>query len=226
VIVDFTNVPVDTEIILINVGPDEPFKGFNPNGTLADGEGGELDPADPASTGQVMRFRVKGATSADLTTPPMQLNLPAAGGLGAPASTRDVTLNEEVYEPADIPSAALLGTADGPLLWMDPITENPGVGDIETWKIHNFTEDAHPIHVHQVMFRVLGRGPGGNSPVEPWETGWKDTVIAYPGEVTRIKAKYDLPGFYVWHCHIVEHEDNEMMRPYHVGPIPPDAPAG
>ena len=53
----------------------------------------------------------------------------------------------------------------------------------------------------------------------------KDTVIAYPGEVTRIRMLFDLPGFYVWHCHIVEHEDNEMMRPYAVGPIDPLAPA-
>jgi FtsP/CotA-like multicopper oxidase with cupredoxin domain len=60
---------------------------------------------------------------------------------------------------------------------------------------------------------------------EAWETGEKDTVIVYPGEVARVKAKYDIPGFFVWHCHIVEHEDNEMMRPYHVGPIPPGAPA-
>ena len=75
-------------------------------------------------------------------------------------------------------------------------------------------------------FKVLGRGANGSQPPEPCETGSKDTVIAYPGEIARIKATYDLPGFYVWHCHIVEHEDNEMMRPYHVGPISPDAPAG
>ena len=42
-------------------------------------------------------------------------------------------------------------------------------------------------------------------------------MIAYPGEITRVKALFDLPGRYVWHCHIVEHEDNEMMRPYAVG---------
>jgi spore coat protein A len=66
---------------------------------------------------------------------------------------------------------------------------------------------------------------GSNDPL-PWETGFKDTVISYPGEVTRVKMRFDYPGFYVWHCHIVEHEDNEMMRPYHVGPIPPNAPAG
>lgn len=66
---------------------------------------------------------------------------------------------------------------------------------------------------------------GSNGPL-PWERGFKDTVIAYPKEVTRVKARFDYPGFFVWHCHIVEHEDNEMMRPYHVGPIPEDAPIG
>jgi bilirubin oxidase len=88
------------------------------------------------------------------------------------------------------------------------------------WEIHNFTEDAHPIHVHLVMFQVLNREneDGQVRPPEAWETGWKDTVIAYPDEITRIKAKFDLEGLYVWHCHIVEHEDNEMMRPYRVGP--------
>ncbi|KKK67211.1 hypothetical protein LCGC14_2956330, partial [marine sediment metagenome] len=123
------------------------------------------------------------------------------------------------------PTAAFLGTVSPSetgesLSWSDPITENPGVGDTEEWEIHNFTADAHPIHVHQVMFRVLGRGTDGTQSPEDWESGWKDTVIAYPEEITRIKAKFDIPGFFVWHCHIVEHEDNEMMRPFHVGPIP------
>jgi len=53
--------------------------------------------------------------------------------------------------------------------------------------------------------------------VQPWEIGWKDTVIAYPGEVTDVTATFDIDGLYVWHCHIVEHEDNEMMVPYCVG---------
>jgi FtsP/CotA-like multicopper oxidase with cupredoxin domain len=130
------------------------------------------------------------------------------------------------------PTSALLGTLnpDGsgnPLLWSDLITENPVIGDTETWEMHNFTEDAHPIHIHQVKFEVVNRQDidGAVRNPESWETGFKDTVIAYPGEITRVKARYDLPGFYVWHCHIVEHEDNEMMRPFHVGPIPPDAPA-
>jgi FtsP/CotA-like multicopper oxidase with cupredoxin domain len=49
-------------------------------------------------------------------------------------------------------------------------------------------------------------------------------VIAYPGEVTRIKARFGVPGQFVWHCHIVEHEDNEMMRPYRIGPEQPGQP--
>jgi FtsP/CotA-like multicopper oxidase with cupredoxin domain len=200
-----------------------------------------------------MQFRVKAATTADPTTPPLDLTLPAAPPLGPATVTRQVSLNEEESKTVRVvtdgdgnvvlacddpdaaafgPTAAKLGTLnpDGtgnPLMWMDPITENPALGATETWEIHNFTVDAHPIHIHEVRFEVVNREDGGGNVRGPeaWETGYKDTVIAYPGEITRVKALYDLPGFYVWHCHIVEHEDDEMMRPYHVGPIPPDAPA-
>jgi FtsP/CotA-like multicopper oxidase with cupredoxin domain len=243
VIMDFTNVPVGTEIILQNLGPDEPFGGGVP--------GVDFDPADPSTTGQVMQLRVKGATSGETTTPPMDLDLPAAAQLGPADVTRAVSLNEEESRTVQVkededgnivlacdpsgeeefgPTAALLGTLDEdgegqPLLWSDLITETPALGATETWEMHNFTEDAHPVHIHQVKFEVVNREADGivRGP-EPWESGFKDTVIAYPGEITRVKARYDLPGFYVWHCHIVEHEDNEMMRPLHVGPIPPDAP--
>ncbi len=52
------------------------------------------------------------------------------------------------------------------------------------------------------------------------EKGWKDTFIVPPGYVGRVVAKFDRPGRYVWHCHILSHEDHEMMRPYHVGALP------
>jgi FtsP/CotA-like multicopper oxidase with cupredoxin domain len=97
------------------------------------------------------------------------------------------------------------------------------VGATEVWEIYNFTEDAHPIHVHEVRFEVVDREPIDGSPArprEPWETAFKDTVIAYPDEITRIKARFGVGGRFVWHCHIVEHEDNEMMRPYFIGPMP------
>ena len=59
---------------------------------------------------------------------------------------------------------------------------------------------------------------GTARPPESWETGAKDTVIAYPDEITRVKVRFDHPGLFVWHCHILEHEDNEMMRPLRVEP--------
>jgi spore coat protein A len=52
------------------------------------------------------------------------------------------------------------------------------------------------------------------------EKGWKDTAVMLPGEVTRVIAKFDRKGRYVWHCHILSHEDHEMMRPFYVGTMP------
>jgi spore coat protein A len=62
------------------------------------------------------------------------------------------------------------------------------------------------------------------SPKSPqaFEAGWKDTAVMYPGEVTRIIARFDRPGRYVYHCHILSHEDHEMMRAYHIGPWSPE----
>ena len=132
---------------------------------------------------------------------------------------------------------------DGALTWFQPITENPGVGATEIWEIYNATGDAHPIHVHLVHFEVINRegftadsieqptqqhngtqGVGfklenivtlGNvrNP-DPAEQTRRDMVMALPDEVTRIKMTFDKPGRYVWHCHILSHEDHEMMRPY------------
>jgi spore coat protein A, manganese oxidase len=77
-----------------------------------------------------------------------------------------------------------------------------------------FDEEGHT-NIHPVG---EPRGPGA------WESGFKDTVIAYPGEVTRLRLKFDSEGQFVWHCHIVEHEDNEKMRPYRIGPVQPGQP--
>jgi len=66
------------------------------------------------------------------------------------------------------------------------------------------------------MGRTLldGVTPSPNGNLQPWESGYKDTVLTYPGEITTVRSRFDIEGLYVWHCHIVEHEDNEMMRPY------------
>ena len=115
---------------------------------------------------------------------------------------------------------------------MDANTEMIKLNDTETWEIYNFTGDAHPIHLHLVAFQVINRqefildddsmteakGKLGKTITQPesWESGYKDTVIAYPGQVIRIRAKFDMTGRYMWHCHILDHEDNEMMREFEV----------
>ncbi len=241
-IVDFSNVPI-RNYVLRNVGPDEPFGGGVP--------GVDFPMADPATTGRILQFRVVPAVAADPTTPPQFLQLPAITPLPAPTVTRPLALLEEASPFfADAPAEALLGTVVGDpnsatpgiwtkRFWMDEVTENPAVGTTELWELYNATADAHPMHIHEIAFQVVNRQdisvdedaqtvqvvPGSTpTPPEPWETGFKDTVIAYPGQVTRVRAQFSTPGQFVWHCHIVEHEDNEMMRPYRIGPVQPGQP--
>src|SRR4030095_2136681 len=154
---------------------------------------------------------------------------------------------EKAPTATDGPAEAQLGVVndDGtlsPKEWAAPISENPKVNTTEVWEYYNATADAHPMHIHEVAFQVVNRQGlaldaegevlqpiqlvGDPTPPEAWENGWKDTVIAYPGQVTRLRLRFTNAGQFVWHCHIVEHEDNEMMRPYRIGPEQPGQPAG
>ncbi len=234
-IVDFTDVPAGTSFELLNFGPDDPF-----GGGIA---GTDFESADPATTGKVMQFQVTMASSPDSTTPPQNLILPPISQVRG-GTVKSLALLEmmSMYPGLDGPSEAVLGTMSGGVpthkMWMDPITENPHLGETQIWEFYNFTADAHPIHVHEVHFQVVNRQglattpdeegePVVNVPAvpvgplqspEPWEAGsFKDTVLAYPGQVTRVRARFQHPGLFVWHCHIVEHEDNEMMRPFFIG---------
>jgi spore coat protein A, manganese oxidase len=141
--------------------------------------------------------------------------------------TRRLTLDE---------SQNLVAESTGMLLnktpWHMPITEKPVLGTTEIWEIVNLTDDTHPIHLHLVRFQILDRRRfdafqymtqntlryvGPVMPPDPNEMGWKDTVRVNAKTVTRIIVPFSgYAGRYVWHCHILEHEDNEMMRPYEV----------
>ncbi len=120
-------------------------------------------------------------------------------------------------------------------------TEVIPAGSTEVWEIANLTGDTHPIHFHLVNVQVLSRQAfsvnqyaggvpnhqGQSIAPDPNELGWKETVRMNPGEVTRVLMKFDLPTVpftvpasprtggneYVWHCHILEHEEHDMMRP-------------
>jgi FtsP/CotA-like multicopper oxidase with cupredoxin domain len=240
-LVDFTSV-TPGDHVLRNVGPDEPFGGGDP--------GVDFEPADAVTTGQILQFRVVPAGAPDPTTPPQYLVLPPISRLPAATVTRRLALLEELSTFFDdTPAETGLGTitwdADADvgswhkIGWRLPVTENPALGATEIWELYNVTADAHPIHIHEVVFEVVNRqdivvfedqeqvriNPASPpTPPEPSETGFKDTVVAYPGQVTRVRAQFNTAGQFVWHCHIVEHEDNEMMRPYRVGPLQPGQP--
>ena len=115
-----------------------------------------------------------------------------------------------------------------PMMWMDGVTENPAVGAVETWNIRNFTMDAHPIHIHLVQFQVVQRvvtdpmmsphgmlGAGRGHPARAVGDGLQGHRHRLSGRADRGSRRGSTtPGLFVWHCHILEHEDNEMMRPY------------
>jgi len=198
--------------------------------------------ANPKTEGQIMAFRVvKPLAGPDTSVVPATLRAAPIVPLVQTGATRQLLLFEAI-DPYGRLQPMLGTTAQGALMWEAPITENPMLNDVEVWEIYNTTMDAHPIHLHLVAFQVVSRqkfratqdpvtgaltnikllgqpkGPDLN------EAGWKDTVQMNPGEVTRIIAKFDLEGKYVWHCHILSHEDHEMMRPYYVGAIPTPPP--
>jgi len=176
-----------------------------------------------------MQFRVSVKALVSVAAMPKVLRAVARTPETEATKTRELIL-EETVDPADNPTTMLLNRTR----WMDPVTESPSLGSTEIWSLINGTEDSHPIHLHLVRFQILDRRnfyvmnylrkremkfTGPPVPPDANEMGWKDTVRAEPGMVTRIIVRFDgYPGRYVWHCHILEHEDNEMMRPYDIVP--------
>lgn len=220
VILDFSNPALWGKTIILKNNARSPY----PKG----------ETVDPNTTGKIMAFSVSiPLNGVDTSVIPPVLRPSPIALFGTPDVTRQLVLveNEDAYGRLK----PMLGTSEhGALNWDDPITENPMLNAVEEWEIINTTPDAHPIHLHLVNFQVVNRQkfnmsqyvPGTPSSLRllgqpklpaPDESGWKDTEVIYPGEITRIRAKFDLEGLYLWHCHILSHEDHEMMRPFYVG---------
>lgn len=195
--------------------------------------GGEVIPS------QVMLFKVtKPLSGKDTSSLPDTLaQMPPLNP--AEAVRERVLALTEIVRPSDgYTVMSMLGQKH----WFDPVSEDPMANSMEIWSFANTTGDVHPIHIHLVRFQVLNRQPFDTrtylqtgqlvftgipmAPERNERPGWKDTIKAYPGYVTRVIQKFDLPNGtrvtpgqefrYVWHCHMLEHEDNEMMRPYSV----------
>jgi spore coat protein A len=176
---------------------------------------------------KIMQFRVAKGKVDDPSSLPPKLRDVARISEASAIRTRRLTLEQVDYLTGE-PEVHLL---DGKR-WHEPISEKPVLNSTEIWELMNLTDDAHPIHLHLVRFQILDRRSlntgvylyqkklvyvGDAVPPEPHEMGWKDTIRATPGACTRIIVNFSgYTGRYVWHCHILEHEDNEMMRPYEV----------
>ncbi len=108
-------------------------------------------------------------------------------------------------------------TINGKLFDMNRVDQTITHGATEIWSVTNYATDiAHPFHVHGIQFRVLNRTSG---PLPPNDQGWKDTVRVAPGETVRLLMHFDKQeGLYMFHCHILEHEDMGMMGQYQVTP--------
>ncbi|HEY0647336.1 multicopper oxidase family protein [Phenylobacterium sp.] len=273
---DFSRLSDGDRVTLLNTGPAfEPFKGAAADGALL-GSAEAATADDPV--GNIMQFTVTASTTpfhARLFENGAPVSLAGSfadlaadadddGIADAATNVRLLGLFEGTDEFGRI--MPLLGKAEagavitdkmsagdfGPLFFHSPVTETPLLGTTEQWQFFNFTEDAHPIHLHLTQYQVVekrqiffldeeedgipddttedglisyGFGPspdyssadvwiGNEIPLRPEETGWQDTVGVEPGVMMSVVAIFDLAGEYVWHCHILSHEDNEMMRPF------------
>jgi spore coat protein A len=194
----------------------------------------------PQTTGQIMEFRVDTPLNPNIpdadrfsTTATMNTTIVPFGHVD---QTRELALYVN-KDPSYGRPLLRLGTLAGPTPFIGDgsMPEIIKQGAVEKWVIYNTTDHTHPIHLHQVAFQIISRQqfdyestPTGGikitrligKPVGPApnEAGWKDTVQVNPGEAVTIEAQFDLPGKYVWHCHILEHEEHDMMHYFIVEP--------
>lgn len=201
IIVDFSAHAPGTEILLTNSAA-SPFPTGDPMHDLPD----------------VMKFVVQ--NEAGFTDPvPGTLRPPEVLNESDAAIEREFMLMK-MYEPC---AGSMWMIND--LHW-DDITEFPILGSTEVWSFVNRSGISHPMHMHLVFFQILDRQDfeivesevvpvGPLIPPAANEAGWKDTVMAHPNQITRVIARFeDYTGLYAYHCHILEHEDHEMMRQF------------
>ncbi len=213
IVIDFSGYPVGTEIVLQNSAPapyaPAPYPGTPGSGVIPD----------------VMKFIVTGAPG---HTDPIPVPLRFLDVL----DEADAVLEREFVIQRFIEPCAGTRWLINELAW-DDITEYPVLGTTEVWKFINRSGMTHPMHMHLVMFQVLDRQPfevdssGQFSPSGPAvapplvERGWKDTVRVDRFEMVRVIASFeDYTGLFPYHCHVLEHEDHEMMRQFEVVPGP------
>ena len=166
----------------------------------------------------VIQFRIAADQPGDRLTLPPVLSRVERLAVEPGTIVRVITLDEDPAQPGMM---RLNGKG-----FHDGVDEMPLLGATEIWEFRNPTNDTHPMHLHLVTFQVLSRtdlDPSHPSAqplgIADHERAWKDIVSCHPGQATRVVARFEpFPGQYMYHCHILEHEDHDMMRAYVVVP--------
>jgi len=215
IVIDFAG--YEGKSYLLHNNAKSPFRGF------------DFPLPDESPLPQIMLFRVKPASVPDAGLIPSRLSrIPALDPKSA-VMVRDLTL-DAVLDEKGMPKKLLLNGLD----WHEAVTETPKLGTTEIWNLINLTAEVHPIHLHMVQFQVLDTQEFDvaefkksklltftkpSSAPALVNSGWKDTILVNPGELIRIIVRFrGYSGKFVWHCHILEHEDNDMMRPLQILP--------
>lgn len=187
IIVDFKDQKVGDKVTLKTLG-------FKEGTTMA------LSPDYPPFDAQmdIMQFHVTEKIEDTYVLPAKLIKIPRMKASDA-IKTRAITM--------EIMSGGIW-TLDKKPYDMERIDQRVKLGSTEIWEITNSVHMAHPLHIHGVRFQVLDR----NGKIDfPTDRGWKDTVLVMPFETVRIIVHFTMPGLFVYHCHILEHEDNAMM---------------
>lgn len=201
VVVDFANYPIGTQVVLRNL------------------EGKEN--VEYPSTRHVMAFEVAGeATDKRDNFVPADLNPEnEVMRLSEPEAKRP-------YRELEFERKHGMWAVNG-RTWHDiekshfrEIVANPGVGDVEVWRLTNRSGGwFHPVHIHLVDFKILDRD---GEPPRPYEMGPKDTAYVGESETMRVLMRFEREGRYMIHCHNLVHEDHDMMSQFEVGSGGPD----
>jgi len=200
------------------------FSNFSPGEVITMRNLGINDFPSTETVTYIMQFRVTTLSAEDTSALPAALRPVHRLDPADAVVTRNLTLDlsrDEFNRPK-----FLLNNAK----WTDPITEKPKLNTTEIWNFINTTPAGHPMHIHQVTFEVLSRRAfdlaiynatgeivfTGPEMLPPNENGQRDMVRCPRGTVVKVIAHFDIPGKFVWHCHFLDHEDHEMMRPFEV----------
>jgi spore coat protein A len=205
VVMDFASYATGTEIVLTNSAP-APYPGDPGAGVIPN----------------VMKFIVQAATGHTNALPGALRPIETLQETNS-VFTRELTLRKQSDECTG--SKWLINDLE----WHD-ITDFPVLGTTEVWSFINRSGVVHPMHMHLVMFQALDRQPftvisnqivttGPRVPPAANEAGWKDTVRVDSFTITRVIARFEgYAGKFPYHCHVLEHEDHEMMRQFQILP--------